>query len=231
VAGCGGASERLNVYGTACLDHVQVQLFGDSTMAGYTTTSAGVSVIVPDNPGAALQAYFDHHYGAGVVTVEDRGVGGTTAKELVAGTDGLNKPWPQSVDADLVIINHGINDLTHDGAVLTLTPAGYPESVTILPDGLPAYLAALETLAHAPAVVIFETPNAVNVFDVAPYAQTMRDVAKADGLAVADTFAYTQDKTDLLSDWAHPTDALYSMISVNSVQPAAKAVVSKLRCE
>jgi lysophospholipase L1-like esterase len=230
VAGCGGSSERLNVYGTPCLDHVRIQLFGDSTMVGYSWTPSGY-LIGPDNPSTALKSYFDVHYGVGVVNVESRAVARTTAKQLVAGTDGLNQPWPQSVDADLVVMNHGMNDLIADGSVLTLTPAGAPDHVTILPDGLPAYRTALETLSRAPAVVIFETPNVNQVWDLAPYAQTMRDVAKEHGISVADTFAYTHDKADLLSDWTHPTDALYSMISANVMQVTAKAVVSKLRCE
>jgi lysophospholipase L1-like esterase len=190
---------------------IRVQLFGDSTQAGYETTANG-SVIVTNNPPAALQRFFNERYGEGAVVVSTRAVSGTTAKELVAGTDRLNASWPLSVAADVVIVNHGINDLTHD-------------------NDLPAYRAALATLAKAPAVVIFETPNAVKGADLAPYARAMREIASANGLAVADTYAYTIDKTDLLSDWAHPTNALYELISRDVVQPAADAAVSSLRCQ
>jgi lysophospholipase L1-like esterase len=233
LSGCGGADDASTPAVAACVPHdpVVIQLFGDSTQAGYTTTLDGTSVIVAHNPADELQAYFTGLYGAGKVIVSSRAVGGTTAKELVAGTDHLNAPWPGSVMADIVVVNHGINDLTHDGAVLELDPDGYPKHVTILPEGLSSYRAALATLAKAPAVVIFETPNAVKVYDIAPYAQMMRDVAAEQGLAVADTYAFTVDKTDQLSDWAHPTDALYASIAAKVVEPVVGLVVAALLCK
>lgn len=211
LASCGGSNSApppKNAFGSSCLDHVKVQLFGDSTMVGVTKAN-GVYGVAAHTPTADLQAFFDARYGPGVVTIEDRAVPGTNTTQLVAGTDGMNLPWPQSVNADLVVINHGIND--------------WPT--------LGIYEANLEQLAQAPARVVFETPNWVGVYDLSQWAQTMRDVAKEHAIPVADTFAYTTDKGALLSDDVHPTDALYSMISVNVMQPAVAGVVSKLRCE
>jgi len=210
---CGGGGESAGPPNAACVPAttVYVQMFGDSTQAGYTTNPDNTSTIVASNPAAALQAFFTKRYGAGAVIVSSRAVSGTTAKELVAGTDHLNAPWPGSVQADIVVVNHGINDLTHDG-------------------DLTAYQLALRKLATAPALVIFETPNAVKEWNLAPYAQVMRDVAKENGLAVVDTYAFTADKVGQLSDWAHPTDELYTRIS-ELVQPVVAVAVSRLRCE
>jgi lysophospholipase L1-like esterase len=201
-----------NVYGGQCLDRVKIQLFGDSTMVGYTRSDSGYKV-APNKPQALLQAFFDKKYKPGLVTVENRAVSGTTAVQLVSGTDGLNKPWPQSVSADLVMVNHGINDMRQED--------------------VSTYKAAMEALARAPAVVLFETQNATTdpLHVSAPFVQATREVAAANRVPLADTFTYTQDKTGMLSDTSHPTESLYEMISAHSVQPVAASIVSQLRCE
>ena len=213
LAACGGGGST-DSDSVVCMPvvPVRVQLFGDSTQAGYTTNADGTSTVVSNSPAAALQAFFTAKYGAGTVIVSSRAVGGTTAKELVAGADHLNAPWPASVQADIVVVNHGINDLTHDG-------------------DLAAYQTALRKLAKAPAAVIFETPNAVKEWDLAPYVQVMRSVAKENNLTVIEAYAFTVDKVEQLSDWAHPTDELYRLISANVVQPVVASAVSRLRCE
>lgn len=196
------------------LPQVRIQLYGDSTQMGWDWSDPNNGVIAANNPASALQAFFDAKYGAGKVTVSSRATGGTTAKELVAGTDGLNAPWPQSVQAEIAIINYAITDRTHD-------------------DDLPAYRAALEALAIAPAQVVFETPNQVHAYDLTAYAQTMRDVAAEHGLPVADVFAFTLEPAEfaLMSDWAHPTNALYGDISKHVVQPTVGPLVAKLLCQ
>lgn len=186
---------------------VRIQLFGDSTMAGYSGSSLAVHT-----PQVALQADMDAMFGAGAVSVESRAVGSTTSGRLVLGTDGLNAPWPASVNADIVVVNHGIND-----AATGVSPL--------------AYRANLEVLAIAPAQVVFETPNPVEDFEVAPYAHTMSAVATAQGLPVADTFAYvTGLGGNYRADWAHPRDDLYQYIVRLSLEPALVPMVKTLRC-
>jgi hypothetical protein len=80
------------------------------------------------------------------------------AAQLASGTDGLNLPWPSSIRADIVVINHGINDMTH-----------YRD--------LDRYRRSLSELAAAPAVVVFETPHVVRYWNVSPFADVMRSVA------------------------------------------------------
>jgi lysophospholipase L1-like esterase len=192
---------------------VRVQLFGDSTMVGYT---AETDAAAQHAPVVMLQQILDARFGAGATLVTVRAMGGTTSGELLNGTDTVNQAWPKSVDADIVVINHGINDLTHVGNVAT-------------------YRANLQALAAntAGAKLVLETPNVVAEHDLSPYAQAMRDVAKAAGAPVADTFAFTSALPDWharLSDWAHPRDAFYQQIVTTSLAPAVVPVVAAMLC-
>jgi len=192
---------------------VRIQLFGDSTMRGYT---AETDSIAEHNPPALLQAALDSYFGQGTTLVTVRAVSGTTAKQLLNGTDGLNSPWPGDVSADIVIINHGINDMTHDRDV-------------------PSYFAALRGLAAntGGSRLIFETPNIVAENDMTGYVKAMKDTAKEFGLPVADTYAYTSTLPDwhaALSDWAHPKDATYVNIVKYSLAPAVIPEVAPLLC-
>lgn len=167
------------------------------------STQVGWSItqLEPNNPRDALQAYFTAKYGAGAVIVSSRAVSGSTSQEL------------PPLTGDVVVINSGINDMVRYGG-----------------PRFAEYAATLQTLAKAPTIVIFETQNVTVGWDGAPYAQTMREVAAQNGLAVADVYAFTEDKAALLSDWAHPTNELYGLIST-VLQPVVARAVSKLRCE
>jgi lysophospholipase L1-like esterase len=187
---------------------VRIQLFGDSTMAGYSGSTLAVHT-----PQVALQADMDAMFGAGAVSVESRAVGSTNSGQLVLGTDGLNAPWPGSVDADIVVINHGINDAAKGVSPLT-------------------YRTNLEALAIAPARVVFETPNPVEDFSVAAYAHTMLAVASAQRLPLADTYEYVRALGgNYRADWAHPRDDLYQYIVRYSLEPVLVPIVTSLRCQ
>ena len=213
--GGGGSDAPTAAPQQACIPQAQVrvQLFGDSTQEGWDGGTRQAAVYTP---AVALQLALDARYGRGKTLVTSRARSGTTAFELVNGTDGTNQPWPRSVDADIVVVNHGINDATHYGGSM-----------------LPQYRAALEQLAKAPAVVVFETPNIVKGWDLAPYAQTMRDVAAAHRLAVADTYKFTSELPDwqiLIPDWAHPSSELYKRIAEQVLYPTITPIVDKMLC-
>ena len=190
---------------------VRMQLYGDSTQAG---TAAGRG-LRGRTPAIWLQADMDALFGAGAVVVEDRAVPSTTARQLLDGTDGENGPWPTSVDADIAVVNHGINDAGH-GATTD------------------EYKARLEALLVAPARVVLETPNPTKGFDMEPYAKAMREVAAARGAPLADTFTYVAELpgggTSYLSDWAHPTEDLYGHIVRYALVPTLTPLVRAKRC-
>lgn len=200
-----GTQETITAGPCLSANPLRVQLFGDSTQAGWDGATRDYA---PIPPATALQAELDARLGAGRAIVTSRAASGTTATELVAGLDGLNPPWPASVAADIVVVNHGINDATHHG-------------------DMAAYQQALRAIAATDARVIFETPNVVRFFDVGPWAEAMRGIAGETHTQVADTYAYTVDLEPLLGDWAHPTQALYLRIAGNVLAPAVIANICR----
>lgn len=208
---CGGSADDQK---TCVSQPLRVLLLGDSTMAFWSAENGGT--YDAGKQTEALQAYLDARFGAGSTKVTNRAVSGSRSTQFVAGTDGTNGPWPSpALDADLIALNYGINDFQARD--------------------MTGYRASLETIASTPGVrLVFETPNAVARNDaplLATYAQTMGDVARAHKLPIADTYAFTVDKTAMLSDWGHPTAALYSQIRSSVLQPAIGAEVARMRCQ
>jgi lysophospholipase L1-like esterase len=181
---------------------ITVQLFGDSTQVGWDGRSQRVA---DRTPGVILQERMDAVFGAGRVKVSVRAVSGTTLLQLMNGTDGLNsQPWPAHVEADVVVVNHGVNDARDND--------------------LERYRAALRQLSTPTSRLIFETPNTVTKnYDVRPYAQAMRQEAARRGVPVADVHEYTSSMVTwpfLIPDHYHPTSRMYELIVANVLAPA-----------
>ncbi|MEY4560806.1 MAG: hypothetical protein RLZZ618_83 [Pseudomonadota bacterium] len=197
---------------------VRIELYGDSTQAGYQGSDGG-QTMAANRPVVALQHAMDLRFGAGTTVVVSKAVGSTTAQTLVSG-DGVNAPWPASISGHIVVINHGLLDMTHYGG-----------------PRFAEYALALAKLAVVPpgVQVVFETPNAAVGWDVSFYAQAMREVAAAHHIPVADAYAYHSGMADwqaqLGGDWAHPTDPLYLGIITHTVAPTLAPLVAALRCE
>lgn len=151
--------------------------------------------------------YWQSKFGAMVL---DHAASGATTVTALAGTDGVNLPWPQSVDAQVVVVNYGLND----GA------AGMP---------IETYKANLRTMADINAVIVFETPNPSTHYDSGPYAQAMREVAAETGAKIIDTQACMLRRSDwstLLYDGTHPTPEGIQYI----VETCATPVIADLGC-
>jgi len=195
---------------------VRIQLFGDSTMVGVDgatfTTAANA-------PSAALQTAMDRAFGMGAVTIQMRAVSGSNSTQLMAGTDGENQPWPGSVDAHIIVVNHGINDArftsidTYKADLLAFAKAG---PITFLETPLP------------------DAPNAYGTWDVTAFAQAMRDVAAQSGANLIDTNAYflaLPNWQSYLPDGVHPSNEGYGLITANKLIPAVMPAVAKLLCQ
>lgn len=113
----------------------------------------------------------DALFGTGAVIVSSRAKSGSTSSNLLYYTDGVNAPWPGSVSAEIIVVNHGIND-----AIQGSTTTAYRDR-----------LDALMTLS--PATIALETPNPIRPIDLRPCAQAVREVAGAHQVKVAETFA------------------------------------------
>lgn len=198
--GGGGSPDSAHEQPAATCTAPTIQLFGDSTL---------------DEPlGAA--PYWIAKWGA---RVTNRAVGGTNSRELRAGLDGKNLPWPGSVQADVVVINHGLRD--------GYTP--FPAAFTPLAE----YRDNLRFFAahSAGARVIFQAPNPSTKEgrDMAPYAQAMREVAAEVGSQVIDVYACFQQQADWrarIPDGTHPdAEGLRYIVNV-----CAAPVIEALPC-
>jgi lysophospholipase L1-like esterase len=185
---------------------VRIQLFGDSTQWGY---DGKTDQPVAQPPVAVLQSAMDARFGAGAVLVTERAVPGTTSGQLLAGTDGRNRPWPREVDADIVVVNHALNDSNERVPLATYE----------------RQLAALHP-------TVFETPNPITVpWPAPPYVATMRKVAAAQHAPLADVDAWMRAqpnwKSLLSDDGLHPTQAGYREIVLKVLMPTLEPLVAK----
>lgn len=195
---------------------VKIQLFGDSVLRGYLTGAGGVRAAA--YPELLMRNFFERVYGSGEVRVETRAVDGTYTKHLLDGTDGLNLPWPQSVNADLVIINHGVNDASYIAAN-SWTQAQYSSTLQSL-------------IATCPVPVVLLTPTPVS--NANPnLAPAMRTVATNTGTQLIDVRAYIDTVPNWVAtyspDGIHLNNAGYQLIYANSILPALAPIVASMR--
>lgn len=204
---CGGGGGSPAPVPTPVCKPVRIQLFGDSTQWGLDVVTKQRAVTYPE---MVLQQEMDRKFGYGKVVVSTRAVPGTDTTKLLAGADGLNKPWPQSVDADIVVINHGIND--------AIEPVQYG--------------ANLRALLKAPAVVVLETPLPMATGYTA-MVDMMRQVAAETGAPLIDSNRYAlslPDWSQYSPDGMHANADGYALVARNAKFPVLAPIVAKLGC-
>jgi lysophospholipase L1-like esterase len=179
-----------------------VDYYGDSTVWGYV--SGGGGQVATPAPAAFAQSLA----GSSIkYTVRNEGVSGTTACDLLNGTDGRHPKWDQqmaSSNANYVIINHAIND-------------EWKYSLT-------TYKSCLRSLAQTAKAygktVVFETPNPTR--DSGPggldtMVAAMKEVAGQEQVAVIDQYQYLtnylagRSPYTICPDGLHPTAEVYIM--------------------
>jgi len=184
---------------------VYLQLFGDSIAARLAATGA-------------LQADLIARYGSGAIVFQSRAVEGANTDQLRNGTDGRNKPWPGSVDADVVIVEGGITERAPWAPAFSVD----------------AFRANFDGFATAPAKVVFMTPSSQRSWAAgSPLPQVIRDVAAAHAIPVADADAYVRTVPgweSMVPDGVHPNDALYHLIASDVLMPALEPLIDPLRC-
>jgi lysophospholipase L1-like esterase len=178
-----------------------VEYYGDSTIWGYKS-GVGSQVAKPA-PVAFAQAL----PAAGKYEVHNEGVSGTTACDLLNGTDGVHPAWSSqmaSSKAKYVLVNFAINDeWKYD---------------------LNTYKSCMQSLAQTAKQygkqMIFETPNPTR--DSGPggldtMVAAMKDVASQQGIPVIDQYQYLTNYLNgaspytICPDGLHPNDAVYVM--------------------
>jgi lysophospholipase L1-like esterase len=178
-----------------------IDYYGDSTIWGYGSGSGTrVATPAPATFAAALPNSARH-------TVRNEGVNASDACQLLNGHDGKHPAWDTqmaSSNADVVIINHAINDQWR------MDVGTYKSCLTSL---------AVKAEAHGKKV-IFETPNPTRdagANSLGVYVNAMKAVAAQQGAPVIDQYNYLlsylngQSPYTICPDGLHPSDAVYAM--------------------
>jgi lysophospholipase L1-like esterase len=178
-----------------------IDYYGDSTVWGYAS-GVGSQVVKPAPAvfAEALPASLKYE-------VRNEGVSGTTACQLLNGTDGKHPAWKSQMaasDAGIIILNHAINDQWKDD--------------------LPTYRSCLLALAQiakkSGKKVIFETPNPTRDSGkegLDTYVNAMKAAALQAQVPVIDQYQYLTNylqgssPTTICPDGLHPNDAVYIM--------------------
>ena len=185
-----------------------IAAYGDSTTVGVGAGDAAHSM------PAILETLICH------IKVNNEGVSGTRADQLLNGTDGKHKPWSQELKrskAHILLLNFGINDSRQPGE----TVPSYSMNMHLLVDAAKA----------AGKTVVLETPNPIFPTQKADapdaklqaHAQAVRQLAKAEHVPLIDVnaamlAALKQHKlAELYSDPLHPTAAGYQIIARTAV--------------
>jgi lysophospholipase L1-like esterase len=174
-----------------------IEYYGDSTVWGYRSNTGGQAAVpAPAAFAAALP-------NPSAYVVRNEGVSGSTACELLNGTDGRHQRWADQMAASkarYVFVNHGINDQwkmdlnTYKGCLRSLA----------------------QTAKQYGKQMIFETPNPTRD-DVSVMANAMKEVAAQENVPVVDQYTYLrqylngQSVYSIVPDGLHPTDAVYVM--------------------
>lgn len=193
-------------------ESVSIQLWGDSTNYGATFGPQGI-YRVAQNPEWVIQSEMDQQFGAGVVKVSTFAVPNTTAVQMLSRADGGT--WPP-VGADIVLVNHGIND-RFEGQT--------PEQ----------FAASLEEISKVPGVVL-ETPLPLHLGPLIEpgYAKVVRDFAEANKIPLIDVSAVAMALPNwgaYLVDGIHPASEGYGLVTRSAVVPKLTEMVAKLRCQ
>jgi lysophospholipase L1-like esterase len=207
-----------NAVPKSSLDSIKIELFGDSIMCGRdpdrTPPIAGVcsgdfvTARVPDPPDELLVKCLPQFN----LEVTTRSVGGSSSADLLQGTDGVNSSWPDDIQANIVIINHGLND-----ARLGVSVTDYRSNLVSIRQNTPVGV-----------TVVWQTPTPCLLVNTAPYAETMINVAAEFNDIVADTHQIP-NWTAKLPDGIHPRQLGYvELIDQCVAESVNKAIVKYL---
>lgn len=166
------------------------------------------------------------------IAITTRSVGNSTSTTLLAGNDGANGVWPDNIDADLVIINHGMRD-----AQAGITLEQYRKNLIELRNKLDKNISVLWFLP-GPINTSLKTKTGLpdprvewaRTNNIDQYAKVMREVALSFGDYHADPRSIPDYQKFLTVDGIHPTQEGYRELVNKVLSPViTEAVKSKRR--
>lgn len=212
----------------------KIELFGDGIMCGRDPAAASMVNLQPvvacrddrttarvaSPPDYLLYQALNSKYNLAITT---RSVENSTSAQLLSGGDSVNGAWPDDIEADIVVINHGMIDAKNGISVVDYK----------------SNLRALRTALKPDQMVIWQTPSLVNrslpstdwsltgTNDVAIYAQAMREVAAEYNDVVADAATIPNWTNYLGTNGVYPSQQGYTVLVNTVLAPAVEKVIRK----
>ena len=199
-------------------DYIHIELFGDSIMCGrdpdelvpllgVCSKNDQITARVPEPPARLITLLMPQHK----LIVTTRSQGNSTSGELLHGKDGVNEVWPDVIQANIVIINHGLNDAKQN---VSLTE--YRRNLISLRNGL-----------KPDQIMIWQTPTITKFWDTNPYAEVMREVAATYKDVVADANRMPNWLNEL-PDGIHPRQlGYYKLVDLCLTSKINSAIIKK----
>ena len=199
-------------------DFIHIELFGDSIMCGRDPDSLAprcgvcnnedtITARVPEPPAQLLTRLLPQYK----LIITTRSQGNSTSGDLLNGTDGVNEAWPDAIEANIVVINHGLNDAKFGIPVLE-----YKNNLIALRQGL-----------RADQKMIWQTPIFNYYWNTEPYAIAMRQVAAIYGDLIADAYELNSVWVGSMPDGIHPRQLGYLNIVDICLSPKVNAAILK----
>lgn len=207
----------------------KIELFGDSIMCGRNSESVSTSLTcVTDQFTARVSSPPDYLIYGNLsavysVAVTTRSAENSTSGNLLAGTDGVNSAWPDDIEADIVVINHGLMDAKNSVPLAT-----YQQNLRSLRQALrPGQICLWQTPTQISSALAatWSVTNAV----IGNYAQVMRQVAAEFHDAVADAYTMANWQNYLGTDGLHPTQSGYELLVNTVIVPELKKIITNKR--
>ena len=208
-------------YGTACLP---IRSSDDELSGTNALSRLNMEVNRVDEPPSTLiYQSLEQDVNMSITT---RSVGGSTSSDILFG-DGANERWPDDIDADIVIINHGLYDAKKGTDI-----ANYKDNLNTLRKTLPRSTQIVWVL---PTATNNKLTNENNVPDprvdwnkgneLQRYINAMREVAVSNGDYIADTSKIENWLSYLKKDPIFPSQDGYRALVEEVLAPVIKNVI------
>lgn len=182
-------------------DNINIELFGDDLMYGRDPEQVPLSndvgkadrftAKISTPPEELIKVFLPQFQ----LSVNNRAVGNTASGNLLNGTDGFNNAWPDNIQANIIVVNHGLYDAKNNVSI-----QDYKNNLIALRQGLTDQ-----------QIMIWQTPAEALTVNTAPYASAMIEVAQQFDDLVADT-RKIKNWTSELPDGEFPRQFGYSRL-------------------
>lgn len=182
-----------------------------------------VSGRVAEPPDYLLYQRLDSEFRVAITT---RSVENSTSSQLLAGTDGVNDVWPDDIEADIVIINHALNDARQNVPISV-----YRNNLLELRKRLD-YSKHIIWLPPTPVLPSIATWTTQIQYPFSAYVDVMREIARQFGDYFADTSVIPNWSSYITVDGVYPSQQGYQALVDQVLYPMVRqALYDKTRAK